>query len=285
MKSIGFVGGNLRQLTLLRNFQSIGYSVKIFGYSGAPESAENIEDVFNSDLIVFPMPTCSGDRIFAPFYENPIYIKDLQLPAGKIIFYAGSGNALYEKLVSSGSLCFDYLKRDELAIKNAIPTAEGAVEIAMNETAHSIFGSNVLITGFGRVAKALARTLKGLDAEVTVAARKYSALAEAQAIGCHTIKLEHLNNRIGEFELIFNTIPALIIDEERLSKAKEDALIIDLASKPGGIDFNAAKKLSKRVIWALSLPGKIAPVTAGNIIFDTIMNILSETEVTDNGFI
>ncbi|MGM9936476.1 MAG: dipicolinate synthase subunit DpsA, partial [Candidatus Ornithomonoglobus sp.] len=77
----------------------------------------------------------------------------------------------------------------------------------------------------------------------------------------------------------FNTVPALILTGEVLEKVRQDTLIIDLASKPGGIDFDAAAELGLRVIWALSLPGRVAPVTAGIIIKDTITNILSEMEV------
>ena len=84
---------------------------------------------------------------------------------------------------------------------------------------------------------------------------------------------------IKTYDIIFNTIPALILDEEILSNVKKDALIIDLASKPGGVDFEAAKALGVRVIWALSLPGKVAPVSSGAIIKDTIMNIIKELGV------
>ena len=68
----------------------------------------------------------------------------------------------------------------------------------------------------------------------------------------------------------------MIINGSMLRQLREDCLIIDLASKPGGVDFESAKRLGRNVIWALSLPGKTAPLTAGNIIRDTINNILNE---------
>ena len=84
---------------------------------------------------------------------------------------------------------------------------------------------------------------------------------------------------LRDMDIIFNTIPSLILNDEILTKVKKDALIIDLASKPGGIDFDAAKSYGLKVIWALSLPGKIAPVSSGAIIKDTIMNIIKELGV------
>ena len=48
---------------------------------------------------------------------------------------------------------------------------------------------------------------------------------------------------------------------------------------PTGVDFAAAQQSGLNVIWALSLPGKVAPRTAGNIIKDTILNMIHEMEV------
>lgn len=121
--------------------------------------------------------------------------------------------------------------------------------------------------------------LFGLGAQTYVEARKYADLAMIEGHGYEPLALGELKSRIGEFDIIFNTVPSLILDEEVLKNARKDSLIIDLASKPGGVDFDAAKDLGLRVIWALSLPGKVAPVTSGTIIKDTIMNIIKELGV------
>ena len=75
-------------------------------------------------------------------------------------------------------------------------------------------------------------------------------------------------------------MPARVLGESRLSKLKHGCLCLDLASKPGGMDFSAASKLGVKAVWALSLPGEVAPVTSGAIIRDTIYNILKEKGVT-----
>lgn len=133
--------------------------------------------------------------------------------------------------------------------------------------------------GYGRIGKILSRMLHGLGANVWVEARKYADLAMIEGHGYEPLSLGELKNVIGEFDIIFNTVPSLILDEALLKRVHPDTLIIDLASKPGGVDFESAKLMGIKVIWALSLPGKISPVTSGIIIKDTIMNIINELEV------
>ncbi len=164
-------------------------------------------------------------------------------------------------------------------MENAVPTAEGAIKIAIEETPFSLHGSKCLVLGYGRVGKILARMLQGIGANVWVEARKYADLAMIEGHGYEPLSLNEVKNYIDEFDVIFNTVPSLILDETMLRGVRSDTLIIDLASKPGGVDFNAAKLTGIRVIWALSLPGKISPVTSGMIIKDTIMNIINELEV------
>ena len=142
-------------------------------------------------------------------------------------------------------------------IPNAVPTAEGAIEIAITETPFTIHGSKSLVLGYGKIGKILSKDLYALGAQTYVEARKYADLAMIEGHGYEPLPLDNLKDHIHEFDIIFNTIPSLILDDEILTKVKKDALIIDLASKPGGIDFDAAKAYGLKVIWALSLPGNI----------------------------
>ena len=121
--------------------------------------------------------------------------------------------------------------------------------------------------------------LAGIGADVYVEARKFADLAWIDAYGYKGIHLSGLAEHIGSFDVIFNTIPTRILDEKLLGRVSPETLIVDLASKPGGVDLAAAQRLGVNVIWALSLPGKVAPKTAGNIIKDTILNMIHEMEV------
>lgn len=276
---IGFIGGDLRQLTLMDCFKKNGHAVKIYGYDGAENSVENSGELADCEILVFPVPTCSGDGIFAPKSNCNIHINDLEFGNARLIFYAGGNEQFNKKLASSGALCINYLKDESLVQKNAIATAEGTLEILINETAETVFGSNILVTGYGKVAKAVCKMLSALGASVTVAARRKEALAEAYCDRMNTLNISELSDVAEEFNVIINTVPALVIDNSVLLNVDENALVVDLASKPGGVDFIAAKDLNRRVIWSLGIPGKVAPVTSGKIIYETLNSIIMEKEV------
>lgn len=278
---IGFIGGDLRQLTLMKCFKKDGHTVKIYGYDNVEDSVGSLKELGSCEVLVFPVPTCSGDGIFAPFCESKIHIDDIDLVGCRLIFYAGGNDLFNKKLVGSGALCINYLKDESLVQKNAIATAEGTLEILINETAETVFGSKVLVTGYGKVAKAVSKMLTSLGASVTIAARRKEALAEAYCDGHKGVNISKLPNVIGEYDVVINTVPSLVIDGEVLMNINDSSLIVDLASKPGGVDFALAKDMNKRVIWALGIPGKVAPVTSGKIIYETLSDIMKEKGVWD----
>ena len=140
----------------------------------------------------------------------------------------------------------------------------------------TIHGARVLILGFGRVGRALAPRLQALGARVTVAARRYEAMAWAESMGLGAERLDDLGAWLWGCDLVVNTIPALVLGERELTLIRQDCLILDLASKPGGVDYPAAERLGRRVVWALSLPGKTAPASAGAAIRDTVYHMLEE---------
>ncbi|MBJ8192724.1 dipicolinate synthase subunit A, partial [Bacillus cereus] len=77
-------------------------------------------------------------------------------------------------------------------------------------------------------------------------------------------------------DLIFNTIPSMIITAQILSKLPLSTVIIDLASAPGGCDFRYAEKRGIKAVLAPGLPGIVAPKTAGAIIANTLVQLLME---------
>ena len=150
----------------------------------------------------------------------------------------------------------DIMKREELAVLNTVSTAEGTIEIAIANTNRIIHGSKVLILGFGRIGKVLARKMAGLAAKVTCAARKDEDLAWIRAYGHNETNINTIGENLGEFDIIINTVPHLILNKERMQYVKGDCLLIDLASNPGGIDKKEAKERNLKLIWALALPRK-----------------------------
>lgn len=146
----------------------------------------------------------------------------------------------------------------------------------MKELPVTLHGARALVMGAGRLGKVLCQQLKGLGAEVTAAARKYADLAWISAWGCRPLRSDPLAGQLADYDLIINTVPALLLDREALTGLKPGCLVIDLASRPGGVDFEAARELGVKAIHALGLPGKVAPVTAGRAVRDAVYHILSE---------
>jgi dipicolinate synthase subunit A len=173
----------------------------------------------------------------------------------------------------------DYLEREELAVANAVPTAEGAVQIAMEEMNITLHCARALVIGYGRLGRVTAQRLAALGTHVSVAARSHEQLAWADVWGYQTEHISRLAPWLCSYDLVINTVPASVLGEEELSALKPGVLVIDLASKPGGVDFESAEKLGIKTIWALSLPGKVAPRSAAGYIRNTIYHIIDELGV------
>ena len=192
-------------------------------------------------------------------------------------FIAGSIKQEFYKFLEGKKIkIIDLLNREELTVLNTISTAEGAIQIAMEETTRTIHDSNIMVMGYGRVGKILANMLKGIGANVYCEARKNVDLAWIKAYGHKPVHLNEIEKVLGKMDIIINTIPHVILDEQKLEKIDKDCLIIDLASNPGGVDRTVAKKHGLKTIWAISLPGKVAPLTSAEFIKDTIYNIFKE---------
>ncbi|MBR5496239.1 MAG: dipicolinate synthase subunit DpsA [Oscillospiraceae bacterium] len=287
-------GGDLRQLYLAKLLSSDN-KVYVIGFD--LDIAQKYSDFLTNvtflstlngletsiDYVILPMPaTTDANYVITPLYDSKLQIDDLLYVVNNntVILGGKLSDALLEKCKAKNITIIDYLKREELAVLNAVPTAEGALQIALEETPCTLFGQKVLVTGYGRISKVLSRLLRAFGADVTVCARKYSDLAWININGYTSKSITDLDKCVSEFDIIFNTVPSLIFCKEILNKLKQDCLLIDLASKPGGVDVNASKDLGVKTIWALSLPGKVAPLTSAQIIHDTICNIISERGAT-----
>lgn len=277
------IGGDLRQVKLAELLMEDGHSVHSYGLEGAPESRVPAEPglagVELADCVILPLPAeGEGGRINAPLSQGEISLEEVlnRLPTGILVCAGMAGPDLVEGASARGLELRDYFAREELTVANAVPTAEGAVQIAMEELPITLHGARALVLGYGRVGKLTAHRLSVLGAQVTVAARKCADLAWAQAFGYRAEPIGELDGWLCAYDLVINTVPTPVLTRPRLADLKPECLVIDLASKPGGVDFEAAAHLGRRVIWALSLPGKVAPVTAGRNIKDTIYNILRE---------
>jgi len=286
-KIVLVAGGDLRYgytaAALAEKFETYAVGLAKQSVSSDTHLLESPAEIPACDILVLPMPVSDdGVLVNAPFSQSNISINNLisKLKPGAVVFGGKFGKA--QKLFDEANLeTIDYLAREELSTRNAVPTAEGAIQLMLEEMPRTIYNSRILILGFGRIGKYLAPVLHAMGAEVTVAARDVVKRAQAEMLGCESLPFTELEQSAGKFDVICNTVPAKVITESVLKRISEDALILDLASKPGGVDWESAQTLGRRVVWALSLPGKTAPVTAGEIIATTILHILDERRTAD----
>lgn len=276
------IGGDMRMFFLAKKLKEDGHNISVVGFEKIKdkcfeekinliEKIDELQIVINDkDIIVSSIPfTLDDENIYAPYSSKPIKIKNLidkrilndkrKFIAGKIPYYVKG---------------YDILENEKITIYNTIATAEGAISKAVEESYINLTDSNVLVLGFGRVAKTLCNKLKGIGANVYCEARKEADLAWIKTLGYKPIHIKDLNKYLYKMNFIFNTIPSLMIDKEELMLINKKTLIIDLASKPGGVNFDLAEKLEIKAILYSGIPGKIAPESSANYIKGCIYELL-----------
>lgn len=257
-KTFAVVGGDARQQAAARWLQKMGCTVT------------DAEGVYRADYILLPMPLAADCVGLARLLRAA--------KSGTVAF----GGRVSEKVQAAGQAAGvpieDYYQREELAEWNAVPTAEGCLAIMIENRPRTLWKSRVLLTGYGRIARALALRLRALGAKVTVAARRAGARAQAEADGCSAVPMQRLGAAAAEADCIINTVPAPVLGRAVLQNTAPETLVIDLASKPGGTDFAAAEALGIRAIHALSLPARYAPETAGELVGSVVLRMIRERE-------
>lgn len=288
---IAVIGGDLRLAYMASVLSERGYKVICYGIAACVEDMDSEhpcsyceslkEAVESADILVAGIPFLKKERIFAMEELEDLRPERLYqyMRKGQCLF-AGVIPADYrEKCLEKEVTCFDFMQDEALAVFNAIATAEGAILEAIRNQETNLHGSNCLVLGYGRCGKVLAQKLKGLSAEVTVCCRNEEQLAYADAFGMQTISLHNLEEQVQNYEYIFNTIPQVILRRNILKKMRRDVLMIDLASKEGGIDYHAAKTLGLKAMLCPGLPGKYAPKVSAKGLVDYV-----ERKETGNGF-
>ena len=271
------VGGDLRNVELAKILKEDGKTVYTYGMN--IDSTEKLETILEDvEVVVGPIPFSRDSlSVNSTFVESKILIKELlEKMKGKILI-AGNISEDVKKLAKSYNIqMIDVMKSEKLAVLNTIATAEGTIELMIANTDTIIFDSNVLILGFGRVAKTLANRLKGLVKSITCASRENDELAWIEVYGYEKldlkdfVKCQESKKCLENYNVIINTIPSMILDAEKLQYVNKEVLLIDLASNPGGIDKEETKKQGLKLIHALGLPGKVAPKSSAKFIKDII---------------
>jgi len=276
MMILFIIGGDRRQLYLMRLLEEDGHTVFHWGLGQKQEAS--LKSAVVADFVILPLPVSrDGVHLNLPLSDEVLPLEKLWKALGKTTVLGGK--VTQEQRLGArqqGAELLDYFDREEVQVKNALSTAEGAIGEAMAATDTTLHGARILLVGHGRIAKILAHHLHALGAQVSVAARRSSERSWAEVYGCAALSMEEMEKLLGSFDIVFNTVPAPVLGRTQLERLQSTCLVMELASLPGGIDAEAARELGVRYLAARGLPGKAAPMSAAAVLRDSIYAILRE---------
>lgn len=283
---IAVLGGDGRYLELIRQLQNlpnttiflVGFDKLEQGFTGLKQVEFSELDPDKLDAVILPITgTDQNGIVKTVFSDQHIELNKewfQQLKKSTLIFTGITSEYLTSVTNEMNLTLIPLFDRDDVAIYNSIPTAEGTIMMAIEHTDYTIHSSRVIVAGFGRVGNTVANKFSALGAKVAVCARSIKDLARITEMGLTAIPLENLHEYTSDCDLLINTIPAEVITKDSIQQLPPHALIIDLASKPGGTDFDYADRRGIKAILARSLPGIVAPKTSGKILADVIKQFL-----------
>jgi len=284
-KRVAVMGGDARAQVIVEELAATGADVNV---TGLPVKLSRKVTIFQNPVdclsginaLVLPVPGVNENGlIYAPLSEQPLSLTEQMvsiMPSGIPVFVGVAGAKLVALLKQKDFRLIELMKLDEIAVYNSIPTAEGAIQMAMEMLPITIHGCTAYVLGFGRTGATLSRLLGAMGAKTRVAARRKEILARITEMNLTPIPFDQLSQSLREADIIFNTVPSMVLTAEILENVSPEAIIIDLASAPGGTDFQAASKLGIKAILAPGLPGRVAPRTAGQILARAILEFLEE---------
>jgi len=277
------VGGDLRQVYMANELTNLGFSVVVYGLDSGYLSemctiANSLNDaISHAKNIVGPIPLTKDKKtVVCQIKKEDLTLENLKnLLNENHVFFAGCISEDMIHFCESNKIAvYDFMENEELAVFNTIATAEGTIAEAILRHPSNLHQSNCLVLGYGKCAKTLAQKLDGLSANITICARSENARAVAKAFGYKIISFSELNQHISQYEYIFNTVPSVVLDYEALSNINQDSIILDIASSPGGVDYENAEKRGIHAYLCLGIPGKYAPKASAKAIVETLLSNL-----------
>jgi dipicolinate synthase subunit A len=289
---IVIMGGDARYLEVIRKLNELDAQLSLVGFDQLDQYFNgavkvDLEDIDQStvDAIVLPVSGANEDGLIETiFSDKPIHMTEewLEKTPEHCTVYTGISTPYLDRCVSNvNRVLVKLFERDDLAIYNSVPTVEGTLMLVIQNTDITVHQSHVVILGLGRTGMTLARIFHALGAYVKVGARKPEHLARITEMGMTPFHIKDLEEHVSDIDVCINTVPAKILSGRVIAKMPPQALIVDIASKPGGTDFRYAEKRGIKAILAPSLPGIVAPKTAGRIIANVLSELLLEEFVVE----
>lgn len=283
------LGGDMRQVFLAQLLAESGNSLCCYALPSHPKEvlseespmihrAVSLEEACaHSGTVLFPFPfTQNGSDVSVKEDRCRFSIQSvLDLIQPGQAFFAGCIPPHFQKAAKEkGISVYDYSDDPALPVFNSIATAEGAVCEAILHSPFHLHKSQCAVLGFGKCGRSIVSSLKGLSANVSVFTDDVNELAQAFLIADESLPLSALADHVKTFRFVFNTIPAQFIHDNILKNMNRSALIIDIASSPGGVDLETARRLGIPAFHCPGLPGKYAPASSAQYLKDFIQATL-----------
>ncbi|GAB7388273.1 dipicolinic acid synthetase subunit A [Bacillaceae bacterium] len=284
---VAFIGGDARQLEVIKKFVELDATVTLIGFdnlesnfTGATKRQLSCEVLSNVDALILPIIGMDDEGyVESIFSSSPVrlYQEHIYSLPKSCRIYVGMAKPYLKSLCAQHQLeLVQLLDRDDVAIYNSIPTVEGALMMAIQNTDITVHGSTSLVLGFGRTGMSMARALHALGAKVKVGARRTEHMARITEMALTPFHMDDLDEHVRDADIVFNTIPSPVLTAKVIAHMPQRAVIIDLASSPGGTDFRYAEKRGIKALLAPGLPGIVAPKTAGQILANTLSRLVLE---------
>jgi dipicolinate synthase subunit A len=288
---VAFIGGDARQLEVIKKCILLDAIVTLIGFdnldsifTGATKKPLSCDVLKDADALILPIVgTDDNGFVESIFCSKPLRLVEEHAACLQkhCVVYTGMAKPYLKNLLEAHHIALvELLDRDDVAIYNSIPTVEGALMMAIQNTDITIHGSQAIVLGLGRTGMSMARALHALGARVRVGARRQEHLARIYEMGLTPFHISELKQQVSNVDFVFNTIPQLILTAEVIAQMPQSAFILDLASKPGGTDFRFAERRGIKALLAPGLPGIVAPKTAGQILANTLSRLIAEQSIT-----
>ena len=266
MAHYAFIGGDMRAIYAARLLRARGFEVDAAALTSEEEGV-GLERAAAAEYVVLPMPFGKNGLLNAPFSDRVITLDELSAAVGgSRVLCGGNGGRYFKNFIN-------YAENEDFILENAAITAEGAAIRYCSLSDRTVRGSRVSVIGYGRVGRAVAKLFSAMGARVTVIARSEPAREEARASGLSAVCMEGMACAFSESDCVVNTVPARVIAEAQIAVLPERAVIVDLASSPGGTDFSAAFARGIRAELSLALPGRTAPYSAAMALCSLIIDL------------
>lgn len=265
--SIWVLGGDARSRYAAEHLRTLGHCVWTYA---VPETTD-IAMPEKISCAVLPFPSFVGDCLRS---AKKVEISEVlsRIEEGSVVFGGKIGR--WEAAFSDrGAIVCDLFGSEPMTTQNAVPTAEGALCLAIDFSPVTLHGAKCLVVGFGRCGKAIAERLKALGSDVTVSARRDGDFAVAEALGYRTEETAVWSRGLAEYDLIFSTVPAEVFTLEQVATLKPDCVFLDLASSPA-VPEESRRNLHYHL--APALPARFSPKNAGILYAEAIHQALKE---------